>query len=83
MLCDSGGARAATKSLRLHLRFRFLRRSPFSVGVPGAGADVVVVRRTVRHAVLAGRFCRLPVVDHFSRGVHQRHGGQRAGGVLP
>lgn len=51
--------------------------------VPDPDAHAAVVRRAIRHAVLAGRLCRLPLAADFSGSVHQRHGGQRVGGVLP
>ena len=61
----------------------FFCRRIVGVALPVGRAGVAVVRRAFRDAGMARGFCRLPVADYLSRGLHQRHGDQRPGGVLP
>src|SRR3546814_1794736 len=70
VLRDPGGARPAAQSVRVSLLLGISRRRAFGVVVLAGGAWSAVVRRGVRHALLAGRFHRLPLADLLSRGVY-------------
>lgn len=51
----------------------FCRRA-VGTALPVGCVGSAVVRRPFCNAGMAGRFRRLPVADHFPRGVYQRHG---------
>lgn len=53
------------------------------VAVPVGRPGLAVAGRSLRHARVDRRLYRLPVADHLSRSLHQRHGDQCLGGVLP
>ncbi|NER61589.1 hypothetical protein G3435_19805 [Pseudomonas sp. MAFF212428] len=61
----------------------FFCRRVVGTAVPAGEPGRAVAGRALRDARVAVGLYRLPVADHLSRSLHQRHGGQRAGGVLP
>ena len=61
----------------------FFCRCSVGVVVPIGGPGPAVAGRPLRHAGVDRGFYRLPVADHLSRSLYQRHRDQCAGGVLP